>query len=63
MKKLLITGGALLAAKIVWDKWIVRTEGSDGGFIDVKPGIGLDDAAFVGVMLAGLFAARKFGGG
>lgn len=60
MKNTLFTIGAIVVGNVIFDKFIARVEGSEGGFVDVKPGIGLDDLARAGTVMLALFAVRRF---
>lgn len=60
MKRILVDTAAIVAGSVIFDRFIARVEGSDSGFIDVTPGIGLDDVARAATILATLMIAHKF---
>lgn len=63
MKRTLVTVAAVMLGNIVFEKFIAKTDDNSGGFIQVAPGIGLDDVARAATIVGALFLSHKFIGG
>lgn len=61
MKGLLVVFGAAIVGNIVAEKFLLKAGPDDpDGFIEVKDGFGMDDAARGATIAAFAFLARKF---